>query len=251
MTALTPVYSIAKAFTAAAILREGISPDATIGSLAPVPARLGHLAIGDLLAHRSGLGDYGGWPDYRAAVDARAPAWPESAVLDRVELGEPGNFRYSNAGYLLLRLALENHTGSAFFDALSLDFEAYPFDWSRVEAVDDLKRYDPRWVYTGTFVANIDHVAGGLARVVASDIGQRMLATRVVDAPGHPFAAPGYGLGLMTDGYPARFAGHGGGGPGFTLFALATADGSAAHGEVVAEETSDRPLIERCIAALG
>ena len=106
-------------------------------------------------------------------------------------------------------------------------------------------------MYPGTFVANIETVANGLARLVASDVGQRMLATRVVEAAGHPFSAPGYGLGLMTDGYPVRFAGHGGGGPGFTLFALTTADGSTAHGEVVGEETSDGPLIERCIAALS
>jgi hypothetical protein len=72
-----------------------------------------------------------------------------------------------------------------------------------------------------------------------------------VRAPGHPFAGPGYGLGLMTDGTPPVLAGHGGGGPGFTLFALARVDGSAAHVEVVADEVGDASLIAACRAALA
>jgi D-alanyl-D-alanine carboxypeptidase len=127
-----PIYSVAKIFTAAAALLR-FDEDAVIGTLTAVPAHLRRLRLGDLLAHRSGLGDYGAWPDYREAVAARETAWSPEVVLDRVELGEPGAFRYSNPGYLLVRRALEDVQGDTYFGLLErlvlrpLGVEAFPF----------------------------------------------------------------------------------------------------------------------------
>lgn len=263
---VTPVYSIAKMFTAAAVLR-CLDPERAIGGYARVPGRLAHLTVRELLAHRSGLGDYGAWPDYRAAVAARETPWPEDAILQRVELRAPGGFGYSNPGYLLLRRALEEVNGDSFFrvlDMLVLDplgLPAHPFarppDWDHCTSgiPPNLRAYHPGWVYTGTFAADVTDTAAGLARLLAGELGPRIPAlmreTRPVDAPGHPLSDPGYGLGLMTSGRPAGIVGHGGGGPGFTLFVAARADGSAAHGVRVAAETDDRPLVRQCLDALA
>jgi D-alanyl-D-alanine carboxypeptidase len=234
-----PVYSIAKVFTAAAALR----------TFDDIGTRIEGFRLDDLLAHRSGLGDYASWPEYAEAVAAHEQAWPDDEVLARVEVGEPGRFRYSNPGYLLVRRALEAAHGAPFLEVLQrvvldeVGIDAEPFD--------GLPGYDPRWVYPGTFVAEPRQVADGLAALLRTDTGRAMLHTQPVDAPGHVLARPGYGLGLMTDGDPAVLAGHGGGGPGFTLFALARADGSAAHVEVVPDEVDDQPLVRACLAALG
>ena len=106
---------------------------------------------------------------------------------------------------------------------------------------------------TGTFsstIADLEHAYSALLGGALGD-PQRMLDALPVDAPGHPLADPGYAVGLMTSGFPARLAGHGGGGPGYTIFALATVDGARAHVEFVADEVDDAPLIRRCLAAIG
>ncbi|WP_060591012.1 serine hydrolase domain-containing protein [Nocardia farcinica] len=262
---VTPVYSIAKIFTAAAVLR-CLDPEREIGAVAPVPARLAGLRVGDLLTHRSGLGDYGAWPEYRRDVAERGDAWSEEVILERVELARPGVFRYSNPGYLLVRRALEEQHGDRFFPVLRrlvldpLELPAHPFasraDWAHctVEIPVGVRAYDPRWVYPGTFCADVTDTAAALARLLSGTLGAElptaMCRTHPVDAPGHPLSDPGYGAGLMTSGNPPAIVGHGGGGPGFTLFAAARVDGSAAHGTMEARECDDAPLIRRCLAAL-
>jgi D-alanyl-D-alanine carboxypeptidase len=54
----------------------------------------------------------------------------------------------------------------------------------------------------------------------------------------------------MTDGDPATVVGHGGSGPGFTVYVAATFNGSRGHGEAAAAEIDDRPLIQACLAKL-
>ncbi|MCV2396061.1 beta-lactamase family protein [Actinotalea sp. M2MS4P-6] len=266
-----PAYSVAKTATAAAVLRAGLPLDAPIGRLTEAPGPLAALTVGDLLAHRSGLGDYAGWPEYRAAVAAREDAWPAAEVLARAArepLATPGAFRYSNVGYLLVRRALEEHDGAPLHDVLTarvlapLGIDARPFvtraDWAGVAASlpvePQLAAYDPGWVYPGTFVTDgrglATLVRGVAAGHLGHDVMRRMSEGRAVDAPGHPLDEPGYGLGLMTSGRPARVVGHGGGGPGFTLVVLATTDGTRAHSRVEAGEVDDRPLYRACLDAL-
>lgn len=264
-----PLYSLAKPLTAAAILLSEIAPDAPVGHLAPVPHPLADLTVVELLRHRSGLGDYAAWPEYRDAVAARARAWPADEVLTRAsreERGTPGRFRYSNVGYLLLRRVLEEHHGATFFEVVTstvltpLGIPAHPFDapahWAAVTPAPaaEITSYDPAWVYPGTVVVAVDDIARTVAGLVSGALGPRvspMAAGLPVDAPGHPLRHPGYGLGLMTAGDPATLVGHGGAGPGFTLAALATADGSSAHACAVAAEVPDAELFAACLDALG
>ncbi|PFG19918.1 serine hydrolase domain-containing protein [Serinibacter salmoneus] len=266
---VVPVYSIAKTYTAAAALL-ALDPEAGLRrylSHAVVPGALGELRVADVLAHRSGLNDYGGWADYVAAVVTREDAWPTERVLARAEVGAPGAFAYSNIGYLLIRLALEAVDGSEFFEVLRervldpLGVPAHPFDaradWDACAhpAIEhDLRAYDPAWVYTGTFATTPADAARGIARLVRGELGedlaQRMRHPRPVHAPGHPLHPAGYGLGLMTSGDPARLVGHGGGGPGFTLFALSTHDGAAWHGTAAAGGALLTDLAQDCVMAL-
>lgn len=269
MNHTVPVYSIAKAYTAAAALLS-FEPGDAVGTVVPgLPPALAPLAFRDLLAHRSGLDDYYGWTAYRSAVAARQDPWPERTVLERARVGEPGAFRYSNIGFLLVRLALEAAHDSDFFGVLDrlvlgpLGVAAQPFaaraDWDRCDhpAIDDdLRRYHPGWVYTGTFAADPDEAARGLALVMqgrlGADVPRLMQETHLVGAPdSHPMAPDaGYGLGLMTRGTPPTVAGHGGQGPGFNLFAAVSADGSRWRGEAEAAEGEDLALIRRCVAAV-
>ncbi len=268
---IVPVYSVAKTYTAAAALLS-FDPDDALGAhLAGLAPELSTLPLRSVLSHRSGLNDYGAWPDYREAVAAREDAWPHAAVLARAEVGEPGAFRYSNIGYLLIRLALEARHGGTFFEVLldtvlgPLGVSAAPFatsaDWDACDhpAIDDsLRAYDPQWVYTGTFAAEPHEAARGIAGIMRGELGagvaKAMCEAVVVEGvpATHPMS-PGasYGLGLMVRGAPATVVGHGGGGPGFSLFAAASRDGARWCGEVSATESEDLDLIRRCVDAVS
>ncbi|GAA1172956.1 hypothetical protein GCM10009584_12430 [Ornithinimicrobium humiphilum] len=267
---VVPVYSIAKSSTAAAALLS-FDPEAPVGTVLPdLPSVLARLTFRDLLSHRSGLEDYAGWPDYGPAVAARETPWPVADVLGRARVGEPGRFVYSNIGYLLVRLALETKHGTPFFEVLDdlvlgpLGIQAWPFsepeDWDHCDhpAIDDsLRRYHLGWVYTGTFAAEPDEAARGIALILqgrlGADVAAAMKRTMPVDVPADdPFApTAGYGLGLMTHGIPVSAVGHGGGGPGFSLFAAASADGTRWRGEVGATERPDEDLVRRCLEAVA
>lgn len=54
----------------------------------------------------------------------------------------------------------------------------------------------------------------------------------------------------MTSGDPARLVGHGGGGPGFTLFALTTHDGATWVGRAATGEALLTDLAQECVEAL-
>lgn len=269
MRPIVPVYSIAKAYTAIAVLRS-FHVEERVGGLLPgalaVPEAVRPLRLRDLLSHRSGLNDYAQWGDYRAAVAARETPWPQAEVLARAEVGSAGRFRYSNIGFLLLRLALEARYGGTYFDVLDrlvfapLGICAHPFaereDWGRCghPSIDaSLRAYHPAWVYPGTFAADPMEAARGLGLVMRGGLGQPLAAqlrkTSPVDVPPtHPMTPhAGYGLGVMTSGEPASVVAHGGQGPGFTLFAAASVDGSRWHGEAQGSEEEDLELVRRCV----
>ncbi|RKW70856.1 serine hydrolase domain-containing protein [Galactobacter caseinivorans] len=269
MSCTVPIYSIAKTFTAVAALRS-LDLDLPVGDyVASLRPDLAALTCRDLLTHRSGVSDYAGWADYRAAVKARETPWPAQAILERAEVGSPGSFLYSNIGFLLLRQALEQHHTAQFFDVLqdlvltplgmAARAFATPEDWSHCNhpAIDDrLRTYHPGWVYPGTFAADPQEAARGLALVMqgalGEDVAQALRAGRLVGAPAsHPMSpAAGYGLGVMTSGHPIDVLGHGGQGPGFTLFAATSADGARWHGEAQGAEGQDTDLIRRCLTAV-
>lgn len=235
-----------------------------------LPTDLRWRTVEALLTHRAGVSDDGAWPDYRADVAARAEPWEVDRVPRRAEVREPGEFRYSNIGYLLVRLALERARGGTYFDVIDdvvlrpLGVAAQPFatraDWRRCThpAISaDLRAYDPAWVYTGTFCADPMEAARALAMMMlrgelGSELAARLRSSSPVDIPAtHPMAPPaGYGLGVMTTGTPVAMIGHGGQGPGFTIFAAASVDGGTWCAEFMPEEKNEAPLIERCLMYL-
>lgn len=266
---IVPVYSIAKTYTAAAALLTWPA-GARFGDLLPdINLRISRLSLECVLSHRSGLNDYFAWEDYRADVTARRDPWPVSQILARATVGEPGQFAYSNIGYLLVRLALEREHGKEFFDVLEeqvlvpLDVGAQRFetpeDWDRCSGVqidDSLHAYHPAWVYPGTFVADPADAAAGIARIMRGEVGwslaEAMKQVHLVGAPDtHPMQpGAGYGLGLMTSGDPVSVVGHGGQGPGLSVFAVASEDGQRSHGDFVMGEGEDLDLIARCVDAV-
>lgn len=268
MTPIVPVYSIAKTYTAIAVCMT-FDLEGRIGQHVPaLPPHLATLTVRDLLMHRSGINDYGGWVDYHASVGARADPWPVEDILARAHVGTPGHFHYSNIGYLLLRLALENVHSDTFYGVIDglvlspLGVEAFPFatreDWSvctHPSISDELRNYHPGWVYTGTFAARVDDAARGIALIMRGQLGSTQAAamrdTLPVNAPGHPFDPAGYGLGLMTSGIPPTVVGHGGGGPGFSLFAACSADGERWHGAVSDREDTGFSIIQECVDAVS
>lgn len=263
---VVPVYSVAKAYTAVAVIRS-FDLDGPIGDLVPdLPAPLRPLTIRALLNHTSGLNDYVGWAEYRTAVEAREDAWEIGRILAGAVVDRAGRFRYSNIGFAMLRLALEHDESADFFTAIArgvlkpLGMDAFPFasreDWRACthESIGDgLRAYDPGWVFTGTFAAEPDEAARGLAAVMRGELGDDvpclMMDAVAVDAPArHPLSpSAGYGLGVMTKGQPVTVVGHGGQGPGFGLFVAASADGTRWSGRVAEGQGENLDLIQSCV----
>lgn len=263
---VVPVYSIAKAYTAAAVLCS-FDVDDQVGELVPqLPEPLRRVTVRELLSHTSGLNDYFGWTDYRAAVKDRRDAWEIDRVLAGAVVGRAGEFQYSNIGFAVLRLALENNEAADFFTVLSrrvlqpLGLEAFPFaareDWrvcTHEFITDGLRSYDPGWVFTGTFAAEPDEAARGLAAIMRGELGEdipRLMKQAIaVGAPAsHPLSpSAGYGLGIMTKEQPVTVVGHGGQGPGFNLFAAVSADGLRWSGRVAEGQREDLDLIRSCV----
>lgn len=121
--------SISKMFTAACVARlaergELNLDDAVIKHLPDHTDWLdGDVTLDALLTHRSGLGDY-------IDDDAELPfeALPVAelttvssflSMVRQVDRFEPGTFRYSSAGFILLGLVVERVVGMSFIDAVS------------------------------------------------------------------------------------------------------------------------------------
>jgi D-alanyl-D-alanine carboxypeptidase len=234
-----PVYSISKPFLAQAVLQLGLPLDASIGDFVPhLASTYANRTIGSLLNHTSGLDDYSQLPEYGAAVSNHENAWSREELLERGLALPHANegFRYSNIGYLLLRMAVEQATGLSYFDSLQkLVFEPLEItghlEWEH--PTDAVPGYDPKWVYSGTFLegdANVAESFGLLIEWREATIG---LDTGIVPVPyeNTGFDEPGYGFGTMNDGNPVRLVGHGGGGPGWGLMVLM----NVATGEVAFE----------------
>ena len=227
-----PVYSIAKPFLAQAVLELGLPLTDRIGQhLSVISEPYADRQIDQLLNHTSGLADYSALAAYRQAVDNRTDAWSRQELLERcTALNHTlDGFNYSNIGYLLLRLMVEEQTGLSMFgafkelvlDPLAIDgFEEWE---ARTEIVPG---YDPRWVYSGTFLSDGDSIKCGflkLARHRAETIGLDSGMT-LLSYQGTGFDHPGYSYGFMNDvdleTDQPKFVGHGGGGPGFSHMIL-------------------------------
>lgn len=238
-TAIVPWWSLTKTLIAACALRLAERGRLDLDTpMSGLPYTLRHL-----LLHRAGVGDYGGRPDYRAAVAAGEPPWPEDELLRLVPptrlLFPPGTgFSYSNVGYLLARRAVERACGAGLERAL-VDLVLRPLGLASsrlAEGPDDMLSTafagghgtHPGWVYHGTVVGPVVEAALALHRLLTGDLLAPASRAAMVDV--HPAGEPpagrlwtttGYGLGLMIGtlerpgvAAPVRVLGHSAAGPG-------------------------------------
>ncbi len=227
-----PVYSIAKPFLAQAVLELGLPLTDRIGQhLSVISEPYAHRRIDHLLNHTSGLADYSALAAYGQAVENLTDAWSREELLERCAAFSHNiaGFNYSNIGYLLLRMMVEEKTGLSMFGAIKalvldpLEIECFEEWEARSEIVPG---YDPRWVYSGTFLADAESIKRGFVMLVrhrAETIGPEA-GMALLPYQGTGFDHPGYSYGLMNDvdlstGQP-KFVGHGGGGPGFAHMIL-------------------------------
>lgn len=232
---MIPVYSISKPFLAQAVLELGLGLETAIGDhLANLSQVYATRTLGALLNHTSGLLDYGDLKEYHQAVAASELAWSRKELFERClqlphKTESSARFQYSNIGYLLLRMLVENATNQSYFNALnSLVFEPLGIgevaEWESTGTL--VPGYDPRWVYSGTFLANPEAIGPALAALARHRQETLGLAEGVLPVPytNTGFEQPGYGYGFMGNGNPPSVVGHGGGGPGFELMALVCTD---------------------------
>jgi D-alanyl-D-alanine carboxypeptidase len=273
--ALFSAYSVTKTVVAAMTMR--LVDERALGLDDPVQKYLPELQIAtpvgirQLLNHTGGMPDYGGLAAYHEAVRAHPDQpWTKEEFLANT-LGEdllfmPGHgWRYSNIGYLLLRLVLEREVGLRF-PPLVRHVVAGPLDMPGLRGIDALAdaaaltpgystylsggetlenvvtRYHPGWVAHGLVSSTALDLARFLDGLLA---GKLFFDTALVDemlleAPvdeRHPWMVkPAYGLGLMLD--PASpygtVAGHTGGGPGYATAAYHFPDVSGHKVTIVA-----------------
>lgn len=212
------------------------------------------VSIRQLLNHTGGLPDYGEDRAYQEAVRGHpGTPWTANEFLTRT-LGTslaymPGHgWRYSNLGYLLLRLMLERETGLTFPQVVR-HYLARPAGLDRLAAVESLggmasltpgfgasaangtlvnvtAGYHPGWVAHGLATATAPELTRFLDLLFGGHLlGVESLAEMTTPVPvttNHPWMTkPSYGLGLMMDP-DNRFgavAGHTGAGPGYSTAA--------------------------------
>jgi D-alanyl-D-alanine carboxypeptidase len=253
------IYSVTKTLIAAAVLHlvhagqlDLDTPAQTYGTNLPL---LPSITLRHLLNHTSGLPDYGGLSSYSAAVrDTPTSPWTEGQFLNLIQtLGlrfSPGQgWAYSNLGYLVLKLILENTTGAMlqtlldalFFRPLSLQKTFVPMTLADVagltpgykEELGDCTLqnmahlYHPAWVSHGVVVSTASELAILIHALFQGDILDPSLITQMTQ-PAHivgkhpPFEEAAYGLGLMIDTASpyGPVWGHAGGGPGYSIAAF-------------------------------
>ncbi|GAB4217663.1 MAG: serine hydrolase domain-containing protein [Synechococcales cyanobacterium] len=212
------------------------------------------ITLRHLLSHTSGLPDYGGMSDYSHAVKVTPTApWSEATFLNLVIQGlrfAPGQgWHYSNIGYLVLKCVLERVTEltmqqllhQVIFSPLSLQrtFVAKKLDdvavltpgyttfFHGTELQNMTSLYHPGWVSHGVVVSTAPELAKMmealfLNRILSAALIEQMLVPAHVLGKHPLFEKAAYGLGLMIDleSPHGLVAGHGGGGPGYSVAAF-------------------------------
>jgi D-alanyl-D-alanine carboxypeptidase len=213
------------------------------------------ITLRQLLSHTSGLPDYGEVTAYFEDLKAK-PRFPWSTTkflnLARSQglKFPPGEgWAYSNIGYLLLKLHLEQVTNlpiqkyieNIIFNPLNLKktFVAntledvrgltpgYSNFFSDNELQDVIRFYHPGWVSHGVIASTapelakiIDSLFAG--KILNPSLVEQMLCPIHIFAQKHPlFDDVGYGLGLClsVDSPYGKMAGHNGAGPGYSVAA--------------------------------
>jgi CubicO group peptidase (beta-lactamase class C family) len=250
------LYSFTKTIMAAALLRMvaagQINLADTLDRFLPQHPVAAKITLRDVLAHISGLPDYGGLAEYHAAVRAASPPWSAEEFLARTNAGrllfEPTtSWAYSNIGYMLLRDVLSQVGGGdmasvlrrEIFDPLGVatasvplskpDLLAFSFGPSRYLAdggppVAVAVHYHPGWISHGVVGSSALDAARMLRGIMETLLPAALLEQMMKPVahfnsgvgPGRPWRKPAYGLGLQIelDEALGPAYGHTGGGPG-------------------------------------
>jgi D-alanyl-D-alanine carboxypeptidase len=230
-----------------------------------------------LLGHSAGLPDYGDLADYHHAVSAGLSPWSYEGLFTRVQANRlrstPGtSFKYSNIGYTIVRMLIEEKTGLTIGDALkTLVFDPLAIDDVYVatrpeELVADgwgsTPGYHPGWVFHGLIVSVPSRAAlflgrlfdGGLLNSRHLKIMHNSVALLsqgpVAD---RPWNSAGYGLGLMIDlkSPLGPCYGHTGTGPGSTTAAYIFSAPPIARTISVFSTVDDQGTVERDVLSLA
>jgi D-alanyl-D-alanine carboxypeptidase len=279
------LYSLTKTLIAAALLQQ-----AARGTLAlhrPIRDYLPELAlprpvtVRQILDHSAALPDYGGLAAYHEAVRCRPEVpWPETRFLELAATAEPAppEWRYSNPGYLILKLLLQKLSGASLKEALAAQlftplqlqdtfvaesladaatltpgYSAF-FD-PEGELEDVTGRYHPGWVAHGVVVSTARDVARLFQELFAGDLLPPELRAAMAEPVLLPFAhplfrQPAYGLGVMIDAASpyGLLLGHAGGGPGYATGALCFPQAAGHSITSVALANRDAPDLGLAIA---
>ena len=232
-SALFPYWSFTK--TTIAICALKLCEDSVLDLDAPINDAA--FTCRQLLAHTSGLPDYGQFPEYGRAVRAHEVPWSREKMLElslsKGMLFEPEQgWSYSNIGYMFVRDMIEDATGQSLGQAVH-SMICKPLHLDSIEFADTREQftklhwraaanYDPLWVYHGCLIGNAADAARLLHGLFSGDLLRRdtlrlMIDTKLLGGPlpGRPWSQCGYALGLMSgfiDGI-GRSIGHSGAGP--------------------------------------
>ncbi len=128
---LYSVGSITKTFVTAVFMElaqeSALSVDDPLSKWMPDFPNAAQITLRELLGHTSGVADFFESPDYKALViDDPTHAWTPQEVLEKL-VGAPyfapgSGYHYSNTGFLLLGMVVEQVTGKSLGDVLSERF---------------------------------------------------------------------------------------------------------------------------------
>jgi D-alanyl-D-alanine carboxypeptidase len=254
-----PVYSITKTVIAVCVLRlaelRALAIDDPISRwLEDLPFGDG-VSLRQLLNHTAGVPNYSDLPEQIAALKASpGKAWTFEQFIEHtchrgLDFSPGESWCYSNTGYALLKRVVELANATSFAEAVQqhvagplghtatavvegrASFErlvpGFSRDFHREAELEDVRSiYDPGWVAHGLVSSTAAEIGEFYQALFGGKLVQRAsleAMTQLVRVPGdHPSAvSPSYGLGLMSDPdgiYGPDFS-HGGGGPGYNLYA--------------------------------
>jgi D-alanyl-D-alanine carboxypeptidase len=191
------------------------------------------MTLRQLLGHRAGLPDYGGLPDYHAAVTRGDAPWSRDRIITASggPLFPPGQgWSYSNIGIMLARDRIEAAAGCDFGQLVATRI-AGPLGLDSVRLANtppdfaglgfDAQGYHPDWVYHGCLTGTARDAAQVLHGLMTGAVlRSATLAIMCETHPlggaltGRPWTHTGYALGLMSGQMGALCAiGHTGAGP--------------------------------------
>ncbi|MBW4609742.1 MAG: beta-lactamase family protein [Hassallia sp. WJT32-NPBG1] len=254
------IYSITKTFVSVCLLRLAqdalLDLDDPLKKWLPEMPFPDSVTLRRLLNHTSGIPNYTSLEDYLPAVSENPSIpWTHEKVAELTCTGkldfEPGEgWSYSNTGYMLLHEVTEAASGKTFAQALEdnvfsvLDLQntyvAHHVDTKGVltpgycrylncEGIIEnvIPRYHPDWCATGLIASTAEEVVkffDGIfsGKLLDAEQLEQMLTLLPTGTRDPWYKKPCYGLGIMADpeSRHGEKYGHGGGGPGYNLWAM-------------------------------